>query len=83
MPYIRMTEREELKEGMLSRTPGQLNYQLTQLLDGYIQHHGLSYSTLNAIIGALECTKMELYRRIAAPYEDKKWSENGDVYASY
>jgi hypothetical protein len=24
---------------------------------------------------------MELYRRIAAPYEDKKCEENGDVYS--
>ena len=35
---------------------------------------------LNAIIGALECAKLELYRRVAAPYEDDKIIENGDVY---
>jgi len=28
----------------------------------------------------LECSKMELYRRIAAPYEDDKSRLNGDVY---
>jgi len=31
-------------------------------------------------VGVLECAKMELYRRVAAPYEDKKKEENGDVY---
>jgi len=31
-------------------------------------------------IGALECAKLELYRRVAAPYEDTKIAENGDVY---
>ena len=31
-------------------------------------------------MGALECAKLELYRRVAAPYEDVKIMENGDVY---
>lgn len=37
-------------------------------------------SKKSEIIGALECCKLELYRRIAAPYEDIKIGENGDVY---
>ena len=28
----------------------------------------------------LECAKLELYRRVAAPYEDEKIDQNGDVY---
>jgi len=44
--------------------------------------NGLSYTQINAVIGVLECAKMELYRRIAAPYEDKKSRESGDVYVS-
>ena len=32
------------------------------------------------LIGVLECAKLELYRRVAAPYEDDKIDENGDVY---
>ena len=28
----------------------------------------------------MECAKLELYRRVAAPYEDLKISEAGDVY---
>ena len=31
---------------------------------------------------ALECAKLELYRRLAAPYEDEKRKETGDVYRS-
>ena len=31
------------------------------------------------ILGALECCKLELYRRFAAPYEDTKVISNGDV----
>jgi len=45
-----------------------------------IEKKGLSYSNVNEIIGALECIKLELYRRVAAPYEDLKIEENGDVY---
>ena len=37
------------------------------------------YENFNAMIGALECCKQEYYRRIIAPYEDKKIEENGDV----
>ncbi len=34
----------------------------------------------NAVVGALECAKLELYRRMVAPYENGKIAENGDVY---
>ena len=30
-------------------------------------------------MGVLECCKLEFYRRVAAPYEDIKIEENGDV----
>ncbi len=35
----------------------------------------------NALIGVLESAKLELYRRMIAPYEDVKMKENGDCYA--
>lgn len=31
-------------------------------------------------VGAIECAKMEFARRVIFPYEDRKISENGDVY---
>jgi len=39
-----------------------------------------SYSDYNALVGVLECAKLEFYRRAVAAYEDKKIKENGDVY---
>ena len=60
--------------------PGQLNYAITCVLKDYIESNGLSYDTINDIVGALEGAKLEFYRRVAAPYEDKKIIENGDVY---
>jgi len=40
----------------------------------------LSYSEYNEIIGILECAKMEVYRRLVVPYEDKKIEQNTDVF---
>ena len=30
--------------------------------------------------GAVECAKLEFYRRVVAPHEDEKMKDNGDVY---
>jgi hypothetical protein len=59
---------------------GDLNYLVTQLCQELLEVKGESYSTYNEIIGALECAKLELYRRKIAGYEDKKIAENGDVW---
>lgn len=61
-------------------TPGELNYVITKLIDQYLKEEGLRYANINEVIGVLECAKLELYRRIAGPYEDKKIISNGDVY---
>jgi hypothetical protein len=59
---------------------GELIYVLTREVEKYRLFHGDCYQTFNDIIGALEGAKQEFYRRIVAPYEDKKMIENGDVY---
>lgn len=80
MPYIKPLDRiTTLTDGWTS--VGELNYRITKLLNAYISARGLKYILLNDCIGVLECAKLELYRRIAAPYEDKKCRENGDVYS--
>lgn len=46
-------------------------------------HSPDGYATNNAeadALGALECCKLEFYRRVAVPYEDGKIKTNGDVY---
>jgi hypothetical protein len=59
-----------------------LNYDLTRQCLRFIKHQpgGLNYANINAVVGVLECMKLEFYRRAAAPYEDKKIQQNGDVY---
>lgn len=81
MPYIKPIRRDSLGEDFgPANTPGELNYLLTLVCKEYMDRHGLEYSTINDIIGALEGAKLEFYRRIAAPYEDGKIKENGDIY---
>lgn len=59
--------------------PGELNYMLTTICRNYAGDK-YNYERLNAIVGALECCKLEFVRRMVSPYEDKKIAENGDVY---
>jgi hypothetical protein len=81
MPYIMKEDRDNLDlRGLKARKPGELNYQVSKLCNDYLAMRGLSYTVLNELVGALECAKLELYRRIAAPYEDQKVGENGEVY---
>ena len=60
--------------------PGELNYKISMLLDQYIATCGLTYTILNEVIGVLECAKLEVYRRLTAPYEDVKLYDHGEVY---
>jgi hypothetical protein len=86
MPYINSEDRKFFDEKLSFKvtaihTPGELNYCITKLVDHYVSvHGGTSYTNINEVIGVLECAKLELYRRIAAPYEDIKLNSNGEVY---
>lgn len=83
MPYIDMKSRKKLQNGESPSNPGELNYLISDLVDNYlISKGGIRYANINEIIGVLECAKLELYRRIAAPYEDSKCIESGEVYKS-
>lgn len=81
MPYIKKERRiPRDKRGYTANGVGELNYAISRLCDLYLEDYGEDYRNINAVIGALECAKLEFYRRIAAPYEDTKLAENGDVY---
>ena len=82
MPYIKQERRALLRPSadIVPAVPGELNYQFTELALEYARVHGKNYQTINDIVGAFECAKLEFYRRAAAPYEDTKVSTNGDVY---
>ena len=54
MPYITEQRRVDLTvSGHDMVSPGELNYILTRILNRYIEQKGLSYQTINDIVGAL------------------------------
>jgi len=87
MPYIKAADRKpfdpliEQLAGLMPETDfaGSLNYVISRLC-GELLKKQKNYARINEITGALECAKLEFYRRVAAPYEDRKIAENGDVY---
>jgi hypothetical protein len=87
MPYIPEHQRENIHCDLLEQgtdwTPenaGELNFLVSTFIANYIGQKGLKYATINEMVGALECAKMELNRVIIGPYEDIKIQENGPVY---
>lgn len=82
MPYIKKDQRDKLipKAESYPTCGGDLNFQITCLVLEYVKYNGSSYKQINDIVGALEAAKLEFYRRLVAPYENKKIEENGDVY---
>ena len=82
MPYIQKEKRYKLVAETLEspESPGELNYTITTLCNEYLKLKGVNYTNMNEVIGVLECAKLELYRRMVAPYEDVKKEENGDVF---
>lgn len=79
MPYINSDDRVSLEISHHARNPGELNYLISMVMLDYLDRHGLSYGTLNDILGACSGAGEEFYRRIVAPYEDKKRVEHGDL----
>lgn len=85
MPYIPKSEKDKVDKGLVAlhlseiNNAGGLNYAIHQLIAKYISQNKESYQTYNDIVGALDCAKMELYRRLISDYEDKKMTQNKDV----
>ena len=87
MPYIKPERRTKYEKvlaeliGVLKSLPleevdGETNFVVTRILK---EVYPLRYYHLNRAVGVLECIKQEYYRRVVAPYEDKKIEESGDV----
>jgi RNA processing factor Prp31 len=84
MPYIKQEDRtwvdEEIKLIVDNiENSGDLCYVIYKLLKNLTEKQGIRFSTMSSLISEVECAKLEYYRRIVAPYEDTKISENGDV----
>lgn len=79
MPYIPKADRVHLEMTHHANNAGELNFLLTTICLDYVDRHKKNYKTINEIVGALECAKLEFYRRLAAPYENGKMVANGDL----
>ena len=83
MPYIKQDVRDTLNDDITRLSTkihniGDLNYCISMLIKRFLGKN-YHYNNLNACIGVLECAKLELYRRVVSPYEDKKIRKNGDL----
>lgn len=78
MPYLEERKRSLVDGTGVTTTSGELTYRLYVACLKHLPHE-YRYGDLNEILGCLEATKQEFYRRVVAPYEDKKIAENGDV----
>jgi len=86
VPYIPKRERERLLEKMTipdmrGSMPGILAFALTKVLVSWLPGRP-RYQHFAEAMGVIESLKLELYRRMVAPYEDQKKAENGDVFFS-
>jgi len=90
MPYIRQIYRDKIDaalqqfcdsfpHGIHTLEEGEMNYVITKFLLMSIPDSA-KYRDYERIIGRIEMVKQEMYRRMIAPYEDKKKEENGDVF---
>jgi len=84
MPYIKKDQRAPIDVIVDQLAPlitdaGTFNYAVTRLSHLMLKEKGMRYANINELIGAMECMKLELYRKLAGPYEDIKLVENGPV----
>ena len=80
MPYIPPERRKEIKRPVCDvHNAGELNNVLTLMILDYLPDEP-RYADYNEVMGVLACMMQEFYRRLVAPYEDKKREEHGDVF---
>lgn len=85
MPYINTERRKaiwnqsETDYNNNLETAGELNYYISCILHDYLEYKGTNYQNMNDILGALEGAKLEFYRTVVSPYENKKRADNGPV----
>lgn len=84
MPYISPERRQVFDQHLDAiaenlTSGGEINYCAYRLCLAFINKTGMSYTNSMVPFSALGAAQMELYRKVIAPYEDKKIAENGDV----
>jgi len=71
----------ELNRVPLEKFAGTVNYIISRIVSNEVKFAGVvNYNIINEAIGVLECAKLELYRRLAVPFEENAIERNGDIY---
>lgn len=73
LEYINLLEKEETEQNI----DGLINYIVTRIVTEAFRP--MSYTRGSNMIKTLECSKLEVYRRLLAPYEDQAVDRNGDL----
>ena len=83
MPYIPQNRRPFLMPDPEQRAEneGELNFQISCLLNNYMLLHGTSYDKMGDCVAACENAAHEFQRRVIDDHEDHKRFINGDVYS--
>jgi len=63
-----------------NQAKGDLNYVICTIVNSFVNLHGEKYHRYNDLIGVLECSKAEIYRRLISNYEDKAMIKSGEVF---
>ena len=58
---------------------GEVTFLITALIHSWIKKQKWCYLTFCIAVGILVCCILELYRKVVAPYEDKKRMDCGGV----
>jgi len=81
MPYICELHRKSVEEeGVAPGNAGQLAYFITMAILDFFGADAPHFQDYATALGVLDACGKELYRKMAAPYEDQKCKENGEVY---
>lgn len=80
MPYTPKNRRVGLLVTRPAEAPGDLAWQLSELVEKYRRSHGTSFQTIAEIRGAIDATEDEFRRQVQEPYEELKLRENGPVF---
>ena len=91
MPYTEKKQRQLYKSAIIElanilakqddeHIVGDINFINHALIKTLIQRKGgMRYFRLNNFIGSIFMSTLELYRRLAGPYEEEAMKRNGDV----
>ncbi|MBI5780002.1 MAG: hypothetical protein HZA49_11200 [Planctomycetes bacterium] len=80
---------KKLKSIPMEKVDGHINYCISTMMKELyspspartpMNISGGGYFNYNRMMGVVACVQQELYRRLVAPYENKKIKENGDVF---